>query len=141
VRAIIYTRNDAEGRQLAACERYAAERGWEVTARLSDGASAGRKPRAGFTRLMDDVDAGKVDVVLTIDPARLTRSTAELNAMLDRCQAAGVSVVTADGRDLTSAEGGLIASVIARVMESEANRRSERIKAGLAARRARPARP
>ena len=58
------------------------------------GQSAGTLKRPALTALLADIDAGKVDCVVTCDLARLTRSHADQAELLARFRRAGVSLVT-----------------------------------------------
>src|SRR5690606_20716803 len=74
------------------------------------------------------------DVIVSVDLDRLLRSTKDLNTLIDL----GAQVVTVDGEiDLTSADGGFRATMIAGIGRFETRRASERQKRHKAAKAAR----
>ena len=96
-RTVIYTRiskdkaGDEHGvaNQLADCERYATERGWQVTYRITDNdlSASNGKHRPGFMEVMALVDAGQVDIVLCWAVDRFVRRIADLESVIGRFQA------------------------------------------------------
>jgi site-specific DNA recombinase len=152
VKAVIYTRvarddsgtGEASNRQLAECQRYAADHGYDVIGVMSDtGVSAYRGRRPNFDTLMKIVDEGSIDVIVTPQMSRLTRNVAEMADMIDRCEQTDVRIVTLEDRnfdlDLSTAQGRMFARLMVAVLESESRQRSERIKAGIRAARERRA--
>ena len=62
------------GGQRALLRAYAADRGWTVVGEyVDDGVSGTSFQRPGLRRLLEDVEAGRVDLVLTKDLSRLGR--------------------------------------------------------------------
>ena len=140
VRAAVYVRisSDPEGqragveRQRTECEELAARHGWDVVAVYEDNdvsAYSGR-PRPAFDRLLADVEAGAVDVVVAWASDRLYRRMTDLVTITARLapRARIVTVVGGDV-DLTSAEGILRAQVMGSVAEFESRRKAERVSA------------
>jgi DNA invertase Pin-like site-specific DNA recombinase len=85
--------------QAAACERHCAGRGYEVVARHVDVGSGTSEQRDGYRRLLDDVRAHRVDIVVATDLERFGRTAPPLHRLLTAAAAAGVRVETArDGR-------------------------------------------
>ncbi len=136
-RAVIYTRQskDAEGngqavaRQLAECERLAAARGWAIVARFEDNdtSASNGKPRPGFQRVMGMVDSRSVDVVLVWAVDRLVRKLADLEHVIDACEAAGVKLATVSGDlDLSTDQGRLVGRILASVARGEVERKGTR---------------
>lgn len=141
LRAAIYLRisNDPEGeragveRQRAACEELVAARGWTLvdTYEDNDTSAYSGKPRKHFERLLTDVAAGQVDVVVAWASDRLYRRMADLlRITADLAPRARIVTVTGGGFvDLTSAEGILNAQVQGSVGEFESRHKGERVAA------------
>lgn len=53
--------------------KYANEQNWEIVATYKDVDSGGKLDKEGLNRLLDDIEDGKVDVVLVADQDRLSR--------------------------------------------------------------------
>jgi DNA invertase Pin-like site-specific DNA recombinase/predicted nucleic acid-binding Zn-ribbon protein len=85
--------------QREACERYIDNQrclGWQlVPERYDDGGFTGANvERPAFTRLMQDVEARKIDVVVVYKVDRLSRSLLDFAKMMERFGTAGVSFVS-----------------------------------------------
>ncbi len=104
-RAAIYTRKSTSAgleqefntldAQREACERYAMSQGWTVVGTYDDGGSTGANiDRPAFQRLLADVDAGQVDVVLVYKVDRLSRSLLDFARVMDRLNGAGAAFVS-----------------------------------------------
>ena len=93
VRCAIYTRKSSEegleqsfnslDAQREACAAYVASQkgqGWRLLPQRHDdgGVSGGTLERPGLQRLLSDIEAGKVDLVVVYKVDRLTRSLADL---------------------------------------------------------------
>ena len=101
--------------QIRACTGFAKQHGITIVRTYEDqgisGAAKGNRP--GVLRLMEDSLALAFDVVIVADLSRLSRSTGDLNKMIDRLVARGARVVgVLDGYD--------------------SNRRGHKLQAGLA---------
>ena len=106
LRCAIYCRvsSDAQEKQntiasqLRILPEYAAKRGWQVIELYVDNGFSGStiEGRPAFSRLLTDVEAGKIDVVLVIDVDRITRSGETLQRALifDSFRKAGVQLAT-----------------------------------------------
>ncbi len=136
-RAVIYTRiskdqaGDEHGiaNQLAACERHAVARGWDVVRRLSDNdiSASNGKHRKDFTKVMRLVDARAVDVVLVWALDRFVRRIADLEDVITRFEAAGCKLATVNGdMDLSSDTGRLVGRILAAVARGEVERKGAR---------------
>lgn len=70
--------------------------GWIVTGEddLDPGSSGGNRDRPGLKRLMADVEAGKVDIVVVYKVDRLTRSLADFAGLAEVFDRNAVSFVT-----------------------------------------------
>jgi len=115
VRCAIYTRKSTEDgleqdfnsldAQHEACAAYVASQrheGWRLTSGRYDdgGVSGGTLERPALRRLLADIDAGRVTMVVVYKIDRLTRSLADFARLVERFDAAGCSFVsvTQDGR-------------------------------------------
>lgn len=122
-------------RQRDDVERLVTARGWEVVETYVDNdvSATSRKPRPAFERMMEAVDRGQVDVIAARHMDRLLRRLAELEAVMERCQAAGVHIVTAsDGVDTSTDGGRLVARILASVGQGEVERKAARQKSATA---------
>ena len=85
--------------QREACVHYIrtqASLGWQLVAKTyDDGGFAGANlDRPAFARLMQDVDAGQIDVVVVYKVDRLSRSLLDFARVMDRFNRAGVAFVS-----------------------------------------------
>jgi site-specific DNA recombinase len=85
--------------QREACERYVAAQqhdGWRLLAdRYDDGGFTGANlDRPGFRRLMADIEAGAVDVVVVYKVDRLSRSLLDFARLMDRFEQLDVAFVS-----------------------------------------------
>jgi len=82
--------------QRESCEAYARSQGWElVEHRYDDGGFTGANTeRPAFQRLLADVDAKRVDVVVVYKVDRLSRSLLDFAKVMDRFDQAGVAFVS-----------------------------------------------
>lgn len=101
-----------------------------VTETISGSVSA--KERAGFSKLLDRLEAGDVLVVTKLD--RLGRNAMDVRQTVEALAEAGVRVhcLALGGVDLTSPAGKMTMGVIAAVAEFERDLLIERTQAGLA---------
>jgi site-specific DNA recombinase len=87
IRAVIYTRQsldrdgsgNAVARQLEACEKLCAARGWGVVARWTDNSVSAfsGKPRPGYDRALTMLEDGLADLLDAYAVDRLTRSVTD----------------------------------------------------------------
>ena len=109
IRCAIYTRKSSDegldqdfnslDAQHEACAAYIASQrheGWKMlAARYDDGGiSGGTLERPALQRLLADIDAGRIDMVVVYKIDRLTRSLADFAKLVERCEAAGCSFVS-----------------------------------------------
>ncbi len=85
--------------QREACEQYIksqAHLGWKLTDdRYDDGGFTGANiDRPAFARLLADIEAGKIDVVVVYKVDRLSRSLLDFAKVMDRFNQAGVAFVS-----------------------------------------------
>lgn len=140
-KAALYTRvsTDEQARhglsldaQLETLKQYAKENGLHITGIYTDEGISARKSykkRPAVIRLLEDCNAGKIDVILFIKLDRWFRNIAdfyEVQAILDR---AGVQwIATEEEYDTTTANGRLHLNIKLSIAQDEADRTSERIK-------------
>lgn len=87
-----------------------------------------RKRRRDYERLLVDIAAGRVDVVLATHPDRVYRRAADLERLIPLIESSGVSVRTkhAGEVDLSSASGRMNARIVGAVAQGEVERMQER---------------
>ena len=152
VRCAIYTRKSSdEGLEQAfnslhaqreSCEAYIrsqAGQGWSLSpGRYDDGAFSGaRMDRPALRRLLDDVQAGRIEAVVVYKVDRLTRSLADfarIIELLEKHRASFVSVTQAF--NTTSSMGRLTLNVLLSFAQFEREVTSERIRDKIAASKA-----
>ncbi|VWX59547.1 recombinase family protein [Sphingorhabdus sp. 109] len=149
LRCAIYTRKSTEDgleqdfnsldAQREACAAYIlsqASEGWEAVSELYDdgGWSGGSMNRPAITQLLDDVKAGKVDVIVVYKVDRLTRSLADfakIVEILDENEASFVSVT--QSFNTTTSMGRLTLNVLLSFAQFEREVTGERIRDKVAA--------
>ena len=149
VRCAIYTRKSSDegldqsfnslDAQREACEAFIRSQkheGWKVLpAKYDDGgASGGNMERAALQRLLRDIDAGRVDMVVVYKIDRLTRSLADFAKLVERLDAAGASFVSVTQQFNTStSRGRLTLNVLLSFAQFEREVTAERIRDKIAA--------
>jgi len=149
IRCAIYTRKSTEDgleqdfnsldAQREACAAYILSQtheGWEGTSELYDdgGFSGGSMERPGLKQLLQDVVAGKVDVIVVYKVDRLTRSLADFAKIvdiLDEHDASFVSVT--QSFNTTTSMGRLTLNVLLSFAQFEREVTGERIRDKIAA--------
>lgn len=137
MRAAVYLRQslDRSGdglgidRQREEVRRLIEARGWILAAEFVDNdvSALSRKPRPQFSAMMARVDVGEFDVIVARHMDRLLRRLSELESTLERCQRAGVAIVTAsDGVDTSTDGGRLVARILSSVAQGEVERKGSR---------------
>lgn len=122
---------------------YCARRGWERVTEYADKISGATFTRIGLNRLMADVRARRVDVVVCVKLDRLGRSLSHMAQIIGEMDAHQVALIaTSQGIDTShdNPAGRLQMHVLMAVAEFERSLIKERTKAGLAAARARGSR-
>jgi DNA invertase Pin-like site-specific DNA recombinase len=153
-RAAIYARisKDDQGYavgvadQAKQCRALAASRGWEVTGpgcecdgckRFeipgdvycdNDVTASGKRRRPHYERLLADIEAGLVDVVVTTDTDRLHRNPMELEHYINVCEPRSVATHTVKkgSVDLTNSTGRMVARMLGAAARHEWERMVER---------------
>lgn len=149
LRCAIYTRKSSEEgldqafnslhAQREACEAYVKSQvgeGWSALKALYDdgGFSGGSMERPGLQRLLADIDAGQVDVVVVYKVDRLTRSLGDFARIVERFDRAGASFVSVtQAFNTTSSMGRLTLNVLLSFAQFEREVTGERIRDKIAA--------
>jgi site-specific DNA recombinase len=149
VRCAIYTRKSTEegleqefnslDAQFDACAAYMASQrheGWtQVRDRYDDGGfTGGNLDRPALQRLLADVSAGKVDVIVLYKIDRLTRSLTDFSKIVDVLDKAGASFVSVtQAFNTTTSMGRLMLNVLLSFAQFEREVTGERIRDKIAA--------
>jgi len=149
VRCAIYTRKSSDegldqafnslDAQREACEAYITSQkheGWKALPQYYDdgGLSGGNLERPALQRLMDDIDAGRVDMIIVYKIDRLTRSLSDFARLVDRLDAANASFVSVTQQFNTSTSmGRLTLNVLLSFAQFEREVTAERIRDKIAA--------
>lgn len=111
---------------------YAKSKNYSVVGLYADEGISARKSykkRKAFMRLLDDVEAGKIDLILFIKLDRWFRSVPDYYKVQEVLEANNVGWrATMEQYDTTSANGRLYINIRLAVAQDEADRTSERIK-------------
>ncbi len=116
-----------------------ASEGWKLNPALYDdgGFSGGSMERPALRRLLDDVEAGKIDVVVVYKIDRLTRSLADFARIVETFDARSVSFVSVtQAFNTTSSMGRLTLNVLLSFAQFEREVTGERIRDKIAASKA-----
>jgi len=120
------------GRQRADCLAFCERRGWPVAEVLTDNdvSAFSGKRRPGYETMLDGIETGRFDGLVTWHPDRLHRSTKELEMFIDTVEAHKVTVatVTAGDLDLATPEGRLTARIVGAVSRKESEDKSRRLR-------------
>ena len=122
------------GLQLDELRQVAQQRGYAVAGEYVDeGVSGSQTSRPALNRLMADVQAGRVDILLVWKLDRLGRSLQHVLAVLDTLASAGVGFASLHdpGIDTTSPTGRLLLQLLACFAEFERSIIQERVRAGV----------
>lgn len=149
VRCAIYTRKSTEDgleqefnslhAQREACEAYILSQrheGWTLIPDDYDdgGFSGGSTARPGLQRLLADVEAGRVDVIVVYKVDRLTRSLADFAKIVERLDARQASFVSVtQAFNTTTSMGRLTLNVLLSFAQFEREVTGERIRDKIAA--------
>ncbi len=148
-RCAIYTRKSTEegleqsfnslDAQREACAAFIlsqAHEGWETIDELYDdgGFSGGSMDRPGLQQLMEDVEAGKIDIIVVYKVDRLTRSLADFARIVDILDKRGTSFVSVtQAFNTTNSMGRLTLHVLLSFAQFEREVTGERIRDKIAA--------
>ena len=120
-------------RQREDCNVLLARRGWTGTEYVDNARSATRGIRPAYQRMLKDIEAGEIDMIVAWHPDRLYRKLADLLPLIELCDEHGVAIAThqAGDIDLTTDAGRLQAKILGAVAENEGERRTARQKRAL----------
>jgi len=149
LRCAIYTRKSSEegleqsfnslDAQREACEAFIRSQrheGWQaLPTRYDDGGySGGSLERPGLKRLLDDVAANKINVIVVYKVDRLTRSLADFAKIVEALDAKGVSFVSVTQQfNTTTSMGRLTLNILLSFAQFEREVTGERIRDKIAA--------
>ena len=127
---------DAQYEAAAAYVKSQAHAGWSlIRTRYDDGGfSGGSTDRPDLQRLLDDIRARKIDVIVVYKVDRLTRSLADFAKLVELFDAHGVSFVSVTQQfNTTTSMGRLTLNVLLSFAQFEREVTSERIRDKIAA--------
>ena len=149
IRCAVYTRKSTEegleqafnslDAQREACEAYILSQrheGWTLAKAAYDdgGFSGGTMERPGLKRLLADVQAGRVDVIVVYKVDRLTRALSDFAKIVDVLDARGASFVSVtQAFNTTTSMGRLTLNVLLSFAQFEREVTGERIRDKIAA--------
>ncbi len=149
MRCAIYTRKSSEegleqsfnslDAQREACEAFITSQrheGWKaLPGRYDDGGySGGTMERPGLERLLEDVEAGKINVIVVYKVDRLTRSLADFAKIVEALDRKGVSFVSVTQQfNTTTSMGRLTLNILLSFAQFEREVTGERIRDKIAA--------
>lgn len=149
IRCAVYTRKSSEegldqdfnslDAQYEACAAYIASQkgeGWKLAPERYDdgGISGGTMERPGVQRLISDIEAGRIDMIVVYKIDRLTRSLSDFAKLVDRLDAANCSFVSVTQAFNTSTSmGRLTLNVLLSFAQFEREVTGERIRDKIAA--------
>lgn len=152
VRCAIYTRKSSEegleqgfnslDAQREACAAYVlsqASEGWQLMPDLYDdgGLSGGTLDRPALTRLLADVSAGKIDIIVVYKVDRLTRSLLDFAKLVEAFDKAGTSFVSiTQSFNTTTSMGRLTLNMLLSFAQFEREVTAERIRDKISASKA-----
>jgi putative DNA-invertase from lambdoid prophage Rac len=144
-RALLYARVSTADKgqdyaaQLEELRKVARQRGWDVVGEHYDVTSGTKANRPGLDYLLGRCRLGDADILAATATDRLARSTKNLIDLVDQLDSFGVKLAcTREGAvDATTPQGRAFMQVRAVFAELERNLTAERIREGLAVRRAR----
>src|SRR5271168_2960563 len=151
LRCAIYTRKSTEhgldqefnslDAQREACEAYIKSQdsqGWKALSQLYDDPaySGGNLERPALKKLLVDIEAGRIDVVVVYKIDRLTRSLADFAKLVEAFDARSISFVAVTQQfNTTSSMGRLTLNVLLSFAQFERELSSERVRDKIAASR------
>jgi site-specific DNA recombinase len=129
--AVIYARlsQDRSGeststeRQVRDCEAFAASKGWQVVGRYVDSdlsAYATGTIRPEYERMLEDIELGQADAIVSWKLDRLLRRPRELEKLLELCERSGARIATLqDGIDTSTNFGEVMPRMLSIFAEME----------------------
>ena len=99
---------------------------------IDEGISGAKKSRPSLDRLVADVEAGKISMIISYSLSRISRSASHLLSVLELFQVNHVQFISITERiELNTPAGKLLVTVLGAVAELERSVITERVKAGL----------
>jgi DNA invertase Pin-like site-specific DNA recombinase len=142
-RAVCYVRVSTKDQetlnQKQILEEVASHRGWEITSIYEDDGISGdgKKSRQAFNNLLKDATQGKFDVVMAWDVSRVSRNLSQLITFLNTMSDTNVAVYLHQQQvDTSSPAGRMLVEICGSMASFELALQKERIRAGLARRKA-----
>jgi site-specific DNA recombinase len=137
-RAVIYARVSTDEQtkgyslptQLEACRKYAAERGYEISAEFRDDHTGASLDRPGLNQLREFVAAASIEVMVVYDVDRLARKSVYQMLIEEEMNRQGVTVEYVNGQYADTDEGRLQKQIKASIAEYEKAKILERSKRG-----------
>lgn len=144
-RAVLYARVSTADKgqdwsaQIEELRLVAARRGWEIVGEYSDETSGLKAKRPGLGEAMRRARAGNVDILASVAVDRIARSLINLLHLVDELEELGVKLAcTREGdTDTTTPQGRAFLQARAIFAELERRLTAQRVREGLAVRRAR----
>ena len=135
----VSTADQTCGRQERDLKAFAKKAGYKIVGVYKETASGAQDDRAQRKEVLALAQARKIDIILVTELTRWGRSMIDLFHTLHDLQAWEVSLVAQTGLqfDLRTAQGKLIASLMAALAEFERDLLRERVRSGIAAARKR----
>ena len=147
-RAAIYCRisDDREGKEVGVTDQTRQCRALARRERLSvvevyaendtSASRRARKPRPEYARLLADAKAGRFTVIVALSTSRLTRRFREHEDLIDLATQHGIGYrfVKSPSFDLNTADGQMVARIMAAADTAEADRIAERVRDNVRAR-------
>ena len=123
-------------RQEQACRKLVASNpGWEVAGVYVDNSVSAysRRPRPQYQRLLSEIKANRLDVVVAWDPDRLHRRPIELNEYIELTESHNVTTRTVNAGywDLSTPAGRVQARIMGDLASYESEHKAERVRAAL----------
>ncbi len=109
----------------------AAKRGWETEVyRDNDISGSGKRTRPRWEHMLTDLDTGKIDAVVAYSSSRMYRNLRDLTRLIDLAETRAIDIATvvSGNIDLTTADGRMMARILASVDQREWEATSERRK-------------
>jgi site-specific DNA recombinase len=118
-------------RQEKDCKALCKRLGWKVAQTYTDNDTSAYsgKPRPAWGRLVEDIEAGRIEAVAVWHVDRLTRSPVELEAVIDLADRTGLKLATVTGEiDLATPTGRMVARILGATARQEVEHKAERQK-------------
>lgn len=125
--------------QLRDLRQYAASRNWnDVREFIDEGVSGSKDSRPAWNKLWDDIQKGRVNVLLVHALDRLGRSLPHLVKIITTCVERDITLISfRENIDLSTSTGRMIVGIFSVLAEYELSMIRERTKAGMRAAKAR----